>query len=54
MCFLTDLFARRSVARQDFPSYAFSNTTSPELWLGTLGIAPMRCVVTIHAFESDT
>ncbi|KAL5471163.1 hypothetical protein EMCRGX_G029250 [Ephydatia muelleri] len=31
---------RRLVARQDFPSYAFSNTTSPELWLGTLGIAP--------------
>ena len=23
-----------------FPSYAFSNTTSPELWFGTQGIAP--------------
>ena len=44
MCFLTDLFAQDvstvGCTTQDFLSYAFSNTTSPELWLGTLDIAP--------------
>ena len=35
---------RRSVARQDPPEYAFSNTTRPEKCFGTQGIAS-KCVV---------